>query len=272
MAEGLRQASETGSWSIYLEVLLYCTSSSLRHSRALSRQSLIKLAPAPSDVVPPAQFCPAQGHQGTASSSSLSWTGKAAPTSPLPLPTFPYSAPTTRWWTSCSGRLTRGTAPDRGAQGDAVWMLRLPVHPVQERMEVSTSHGHPLHQPPFPLTAHTEQPCTLLVATPAAQDGLSCPQGGPRCCPPHYCPAGLSGKPSFPPSAGPGLVDGATAQGNGATRAPNYAGAAGSSENLLEPCDGRAGRAPPAGLRMLGSWVLGSGLWARSYGLWAGGV
>jgi hypothetical protein len=270
MREGLRQASETGSWSAYY-CTRSCTNSSLRHSRARSRQSLIKPAPAPSAVVPPAQFCPAQGHRAPANGVielSLSWTGKSAPTSPLPLPTFPSSAPTTRWWTSCAGRLRRGIAPDRGAQGDAVWMLRLPVHPVQERMEVSTSHGHHLHQPPFPLTAHTGQPCTsYLTCGNAGRAGWAVlSTGRAALLPTPLLPSWYFGEALFYSSAGPGLVDGATAQGNGATRAPNYAGAAGLPENLLEPCDGRAGRAPPAGLRMLGSWVLGSGRGALGSG------
>jgi hypothetical protein len=96
-----------------------------------------------------------------------------------------------------------------------------------------------------------------------------CPQGGPRCCPPHYCPAGISGKPSFTPSAGPGLVDGARPKETGPPEHPITRELLGLPENLLEPCDGRAGRAgraPPAGLRMLGSWVLGSGLGAMGSG------
>lgn len=257
-------------------LLLYCTYSSLRHyySRALSRQSLINLAPAPSDVVPPAQFCPSQGHQRTASSSSLSQLDREGrshkSSSPAHLPILStHNAVVDVLFGQAQ---TRYIAPDRGAQGDAVWMLRLPVHPVHERMEVSTSHGHHLHQPPFPLTAHTEQPCTLLVATPAAQDGLSCPQGGPRCCPPHYCPAGISGKPSFTPQLGLASSTALRPKETGPPEHPITRELLGLPENLLEPCDGRAGRAPPAGLRMLGSWVLGSGLGALGSELWALGA
>jgi hypothetical protein len=213
-------------------LLLYCTYSSLRHyySRALSRQSLINLAPAPSDVVPPAQFCPSQGHQRTASSSSLSQLDREGrshkSSSPAHLPILStHNAVVDVLFGQAQTRYSTGSWRAGGCCLDAPSACTSGpgAHGGQH---LAWTSSPPTAVPPY-RTYRTAMYLTRGNAGRAGWAVLS--TGRAALLPTPLLPSWYFGEALFYSSAGPGLVDGATAQGNGATRAPNYAGAAGSS-------------------------------------------